>query len=231
MELSELIARTKLWVNFNSGQDDQDFSEETILGAINMAYKKEVTLAKQEGSQRWFHMTQEPAVWLSGEVTYTVPSPLNRVAVLRIADVTEEISSGTPLLWGEGGSMSQVFWKNHKTLQWGTTGPTQDTTLRFMYVASPEELVNDDDYPELVPEEFHELLPLSAACILRLMADEICPVSWTTEQNEQRQLFWKFVSRGRPLADLSSSNWLDVPDAGAAVADQDGQSISADNNT
>ena len=203
MDFSALITRTKLWLNFNDDQADLDYTEAQIKAGLNMAYSEEVSKAKAEGSQRWFSAVTEHT-WSSGEVTYTVPAPLNRIAVRRIMDVTNDAEPGSQVLFSETGAQGEVFWKDRNTLQWGSTGPGQDTTLRFIYVASPEELVNDIDVPELVPDEFHELLPLSAAILLRGMADESPPPWWVSKQDDYRLDYWKFVSRGRPLDDIPS---------------------------
>jgi hypothetical protein len=204
MDFNALQNRTKLWLNFNSGQDDQDFSATDI-----MAYSEEVTRAKQEGTVRWFRALTE-TTWEADEVTFTVPVPLNRIAVLRIIDVTNSVEPGTSLLFSEEGATGEVFWRDRNTLQWGSTGPSEDKTLRFVYVASSEELVNDNEVPELIPDEFHELIPLSAAILLRQMADEAAPVAWLSRQEDYRLQYWKFVSRGRPLADIPSVDPFDA---------------------
>jgi hypothetical protein len=203
LDTRALIDRTKLWLNFNDSQSDQDFTEAQILSAINMAYSEECSKAKQEGLRRWFRASTE-FTWEADEVTYTLPSALNRISLFRLVDVTSDAEPGTQLLFSEEGSHGDIFFKDRNTLRWGSTGPNEDKTIRAYYFAAAEELSEDTDVPELVPDEFHELIPLSAAILLRGMAEEIPPPWWLEKQREYRYEFWKFISRGRPLDDIPS---------------------------
>lgn len=203
MDTRALIDRTKLWLNFNEDQTDQDFSEAQILSVLNMVLTEECSLAKQEGARSWFRTSTE-FTWAASEVTLTLPEPLSRVSMYRLVDVTDTTGPGARILFSQEGFTGDVFWKTRTVLQWGSTGPASERTLRAYYFATPEELVTDLDIPELIPDEFHELLPLSAAVVLRTMADDAAPQAWLMKQRDYRNRLWKFMSRGRPLDDIPS---------------------------
>jgi hypothetical protein len=188
-EVSELL-------NFNSTQTDQDFTTTQIKKAINRAYAREYRKARQEGLRQWFSSVTE-ITWLSGAVTLSLPGSVKRNQISRIIDVTNS-DPGCQLMVDDNGFLGDVHWKDRSTLQWGSEGPSSNRTLRVEYMAEPEEMSADDDVPELIAPDHHELIFYSAAIDLRTRADEVSPQSWAMERQELRMDFYKDVSRGRP---------------------------------
>jgi len=188
-EVSELL-------NFNSSQTDQDFTTTQIKKAINRAYAREYRKARQEGLRQWFSSVTE-ITWLSGAVTLSLPGSVKRNQISRIIDVTNS-DPGYPLVFDDSGFLGDVHWKDRNTLQWGTEGPGENRTLRVEYMAEPGEMSADEDEPDLIAPDHHELIFYSAAIDLRTRADEVAPQSWAMERQELRMDFYKDVSRGRP---------------------------------
>jgi hypothetical protein len=213
-EVADLVGFTDGAVS-NSG-----FSTDIIKRAINRRYEAETLLAQQHGRRSWFHKVQS-FTWSSGEETLTVPASISSAAIIRLEDITNN---------DPGSSLPpEVFWKDNKTLQWGSTSPGSDITIRATYFARPVEMVNDADEPELIPPEMRMLLVWSAAVFLRQKADEGAPGQWLEMLNEERMTFWKWLSKARPQSDTASGAFYDITIDGAQVT-QDGASISQDNN-
>lgn len=212
-EASELL-------NFNSSQTDQDFTAAQIKKAINRAYAREFRKARQEGVREWFSGYRE-VVWPGDSLTFSVSGNLSGAQICKITDVTENLTGsgfhvvvyeggdppvGTPE-WTSQGFSGPIFWKDRNTLQWGTSGPGEDRTLRFTIFPSPEELSSDGDVPQLIHPDHHELIFYSAAIDLRTRADEAAPQSWQMERQELRMDLYKDVSRGRPHTNVTSINY------------------------
>jgi hypothetical protein len=200
MNYTELQDRLKFVLDFNDTQTDGAFTAARIKQALNMAYEREVNKANEEGSQRYFKGTVE-FVWPSAQLTYQLTPPLSKRGLIRITDVTES-DPGRRIVFSENGLNGDVFWKDRNTMQWGTQGPGANRTLRAEYFAKPWPMDADDDEPDLIPEQFHELLVWSAAVFLRTVADESPPMRWVSERDEFRIDFWKYLSRGRPMSDV-----------------------------
>jgi hypothetical protein len=138
--------------------------------------------------------------WPADTVTLshpTLPKSVTQHCVYKFENITDN-DPGSLMRFGPA---SELNWKDHKTLQWGSEGPGDDVTVRVTYLASGEELASDDQVPDLIPAQLHELLVLSAAVYLRWKADEEAPRAWLSELHEMRLDFWKLVSRERPLTD------------------------------
>lgn len=197
MDFKELQTETEELLNFTSGVTDQNFTTAQIKRAINRAYKREVRLAKQEGTSSWFKVVQEET-WPSGDLTFELPTGITGKTLIRVYDRTDN-DPGLPLEIADNGNASRTFWKDYKTLQWGsTTGPGSDKTLAFVYYADAADMAEDGDEPWLIPPENREVLYWSAALDLRLRADEIVPREWKEQHKDAQSDFWKKVSLGRP---------------------------------
>lgn len=216
MNFQDLQDRTKFLLNFTDGQVGQDFSATRIKQALNYAYRREVNRAQLEGDTRWFRK-QVDKTWASGDVTFTLPAEVLRRQILQIQDATD-VQIGSTLL-------NDIFWKDHKTLQWGEHGPGTDRTIRFIYLADAEELVADGDIPQLIPEGYHDMLMWSAAIFLRQAADEGTPQEWRYELNELRTDFCKWLSKGHPVGDEAPQSTINDLSIVGAQAPQDGSSI------
>tara|TARA_R100000700_G_scaffold40810_1_gene57824 strand:+ start:784 stop:1461 length:678 start_codon:yes stop_codon:yes gene_type:complete len=218
MNFKELQDEVSDLLNFNSSQTDQDFTTSQIKKSINRAYQRETTKARQEGSSSHFKARTD-ITWPSGSLTFSLPERLKGAQIIKITDITENQSGsgfyivvydggdpgppdyGTPA-WDNQTILGSVFWRDRNTLQWGEDGPSEDKTLRVDFLSRAETLINDDDVPELVPIEHHELLFYSAAIDLRTRADEAAPVEWLRQQMELRIDFHKDVSRGKPYTNV-----------------------------
>lgn len=176
-------------LNFTPDATDQDFTSLQVKKAINQAYADEVVKAKQCGSR--VHFTKfDQITWPASQRVLTFPQDLQQKDLISFTDVTND---------DPGHSLpGSVFWKDNKTLQWGTSGPASARTIRVYYYAAAETLVNDGDIPELIQPEHHELLMWSAAIRLRLRSDEGAPGPWTQHHRELQLDYWKSTSRGKP---------------------------------
>lgn len=222
MNFLEIQDEVKDLLNFTSGTADQDFTDLQIRRSINRRYAREVAVAQQHGGMTWFHKVQE-FTWETSDVTLTLPSELDGANIIMFEDVTDsDPGDGLP---------SGVFWKDNRTLQWGDAGPTSDRTLRLTYMARPLEMASDNDAPELIPAHLRMLLVWSAAIYLKWKAEETAPNDWKSELEEHRLDYWKYISRGRPFLGQGArvNKWPDLSIVGAQ-ADQDGSSISQDND-
>jgi hypothetical protein len=199
MDLAELKNRLSFVVDNNDGQVGQAFSTTRLTQAINWAYRQEVLKAQQEGSRKWF-LTSTTIIWPTSQVQLVLPEVLKSAEIIRVSNITNS-DLGSALIFDETGYFGNAFWANRNTLQWGTSGPSSDITLRFMYYAKPETLVTDDDIPELIPDQFHDLIVWAAAVLLLEIADQRAPEAWYSNRNETRMDLWKYMSRGRPTSD------------------------------
>ena len=202
MNFKELQDEVSELINFNSLQADQDFSAAQIKNAVNRAYAREYRKARQEGIRRYFSTTID-LTWKADDVTFLLPASIKNAQICKVTDVSHT-DPGTAIVFDERGFLGDVFWKNRVTLQWGQTGPNEDKTLRFEYMPEPEKMANDDDVPELIPSDHHEVIFYSAAIDLRTRADEMAPPSWMNEREELRMDLYKDMSRGRPHSDIVS---------------------------
>jgi len=200
MNFLELQDEVKELLNFNASQIDQDFTLVQVKNAINRAYRREYVRARQEGSRRYF-ITTTNVTWPASAATLALPENLQGAQITRVTDITSN-DPGTELIFSDFGNIGDLFWANHRTLQWGTSGPSSAKTLKFEYFANAEKMVHDYDTPDLVPPEHRELIFYSAAIDLRNRADEMAPQAWMYERENLRMDFWKDVSKNRPHTDV-----------------------------
>ena len=229
MNFLELQTEVQDWINFTAGVSDQDFSTDQIKRAINQAYKREVRKGRQEGGSNWFRKNM-PQTWAASTTTLTLSDIFNQTNLLWVEDVTDsdpgyQVSIGT-----DSFSNSEIFWLDNRTLQYGDSGPSTARTLRFHYMARPVDMVNDAEIPDLVPDDFHELLVLSAGVYLRYKADEMAPGEWKAALDEVRMDYWKEIALGRPRSTGQGVRRVDAQADYDAPA-QDRSSISTDNNS
>lgn len=218
MNRQQLRDRLGFRLNFNDSQVDQGFTTSRLNDLLQDAYNREVELGKTHGGAVWFKKTMD-VTWPSGDTTFALPASLLSNTILTVYEVLDSGTAnerlGSRIIFSEqfqGGSSSfmndsypgsaslaTIFWKDNKTLQWGnTSGPDSDKDLRFTYVGSAERLDADNEEPQLIPAQLHELIILSAACEAREIADEQCPQGWYARRDELRMDYVKFISQGRP---------------------------------
>lgn len=195
--------QTAIIVNFSNGAASQDFSGDTtnaewdkVDAALNEAGRVERHMALLEGGTEPFKRTLQKT-WGDDDVTFTLPESISRESISSIYDVTDA-TDGYPLFVSGRWSGHTIFFKDSKTLQWGTSGPGRDTTLEFTYHMHPNVLLHPTDEAEWLPYEHRDLLNWSAACIMRDIADEAIPASWSRRLDEYRSLFHLTLARGVP---------------------------------
>lgn len=196
LNLGEIRDRVVLYLRGNNSAIDSAFTTAQYDQYINDCYIQEVNHAKSEGLKSAFRSTAT-YTWPASQTTANLPANLARRSVERMWDVTDG-TPGYPIDVGQDGRFSLVFWKDRNTLQWGDSGPSTQRTIRFDYMAVPTPLVSDEDVPELIHEQFHEMLVWAAAIQARIVADEQVPQTWTMRLQEFRDDYWDTLSRGRP---------------------------------
>lgn len=199
MDFAELQTEVKDWINFTAGVVDQDFAAGQVKKAINFAYKRELRKARLECGSAWFKKFSNQT-WPASTATFVAPSIIDQSNCIWIEDITGG-DPGVELYVGDRANTGgDIFWLDNRTLQWGTNGPASEVSLRFHYLGRAVELVNDADIPDLIPEDHHELLVLSAGVFLRFKSDEMAPPEWKEALNDLRFDLWKELSKGRPMS-------------------------------
>jgi hypothetical protein len=199
MDRAALRSLVSTVLNFNSTQTAQDFTTANLNTALNEAYNDEVNLALNNGLDRYFLRVQE-FTWEASTVRKELPKALQGKVVLNFLDVTED-TIGSDIDISDLGSTSTVFFYDKKTLQWGTTGPGSDTTVRAVYLNVAVEMTQDNDEPDALPSQYHSLIAWSAACWLKRIAEEQAPNEWERYLADKRDAMHKFMSKGRPVSD------------------------------
>lgn len=205
-DFAYLQDRCKLWLDNNPLQTDADFSTDTIKKILNEAYEFEVNKAKTEASQYYFYQNYN-FTWPASQTTYSIEgTPMEYMDQHNFQDVTSGEDKGYNI---------NVYWRDRNTLYWGNSnGPSSARTIRCVYLARAEWLNADGDEPTLVIPAHRDLLALSAACLLRKIADEQAPGSWLQELDERRRAWWKDMA-DRPAgstAQVRSLPSLTTPD-------------------
>lgn len=213
MNRDELKTLTALILNHNEGQTDQDFTAAQINTAIGQAYNEELIEMAENSLMEHLISTYE-FVWTSGTVTKALPSSIEGKLLLRLANVTNN-DLGDRLLFSSYGADTDLFWKDKSTMQWGTTGPSSDTTIRATYIATAESLVTGTSVPFLIPLQFHHLLAWTAACWLKDVAEETSPGIWLMRVQKTRERLWKYMSRGKPVSSVPSIRRFQPMDGGS----------------
>lgn len=195
------------WVyNFNEGQTDQDmrgpaaYVNKWFDSSLNEAYVDEVEEAVQMGCTTCF-ITTARKTWPVNTPTFDIGDDLAGSTLYRIESRDAgagETTSWEPMWINTWTEDSNHVWVDRRTIQWGLSGPASAQTIRFTYVAEPEELADDMDVPVLIPRKFRHLLVYSAAIRLRIVADDEKnqPLVW--KRNEIRERLHKAISQGRP---------------------------------
>lgn len=200
--LGDLRDLTSWIVNFNEGQTDQDFAgpstdaNKHINRALNLCYSKELELAIQNCGVRAF-MRRTSFTWPADATSLDIPWELRGKTIHRFKDNTSLSPGPTLAIWDDMVDGSGMFMKSVDKYGW-YPAPSSDLTIRVIYIADANDLINDGDEPELLPLRNRELIAWSAAVWLRTVADEAPPQAWLMEREEQRQRWWKTLTMGYP---------------------------------
>jgi len=227
-ELQDLVG---LMLNFTPNQTDADFTTVQVKAALNRAYDREVRAGKLRGHNAYFK-SQTTLTWPASTQDMTLNALMKRSQWVRLEDITNSAQASL-IEVGSAANEALVYLLDRSTLRWGSEGPFSERTLRLTYLASAEELIEDEDEPQLIPPEYHELLAYSAAIELRAFADEEIPSAWQKRYLQFQMEFWKLVTKGRPHigGDVTVINRYPDDTAGAysssttSGAAQDGSSI------
>jgi hypothetical protein len=205
-DLTWLRTRTAKLVNFNIDEPDEDFEGTTdnaweeIDDALNEAVDTEyaeLTL-NIDPLRLSINLQYE---WPIAETTFTLPSALTESAIQHVYDVTDGYP-GT-LLWVMNRGVQYepaIFPESRNVWRWGSEGPGSTRTLQFTLVPPGPELVKASDEPHLVPRQFRRLLVWSAACILRMRAEDDAPVQWLDARDRFRERLVLWYAGGSPRA-------------------------------
>ena len=200
MNFTELQNRLAFVLNFNDTQTDSEYTTARLKQSLNYAYEREVIKAEEEGSKVWFKSTMK-VTWPKSQLLLTPPEPLKQSNLIKIEDITNT-NPGVRLSLSADGLAGDIHWADRNTLQWSTVGPSSARSLRFHYYARATEMSEDEDIPELIPPQFHEMIVWSAAIFLRDIADESAPGAWQRRLQDWQIDFYKYLSRGRPTSDV-----------------------------
>lgn len=189
-------------VNFNDGQPDQDFVGDSIndsFGRIDDA------INECAGNVRNFLLNNVGQVplertvsdtWPSGSVTHTLN--VDPADIISIYDVTND-AVGQPLYTQNKVYNTLIFWKDGRTLQWGTAGPGSALTLQITYVMNAGELNEPMQEFEFLPYAHRHVINWGAAVLLRTMADESAPQNWTQHYDTLLEDLEMHLSKGQPM--------------------------------
>lgn len=196
MNRAEMRAELAFILGVREGEADQDFQTTRLNKLLDQAYEAVVLDGRTHGKRVYFMMTQ-PLTWVEDSLTLVVPDYLNVKEMLQVV-LMNGGEPGEPLPEGE-----DWFWKDRSTMQWqGTTGPSEDLTLRVTYEASAEKLAADVSEPQLVPPEHQMHIVWQAALDARGIADDQVPQYWLKKHADTRLLWVKHVSKPKPAESL-----------------------------
>lgn len=189
-------------LGFNDAQTEGDFTAARLNNAINWAYEQRWNETKQQVARKSLvEYTDE--TWPSGDTSFELPAYLRGKALYKFVQVSSDVEMEL-----------SVSFKTRNVLQWDASGPTGDITLRCYYIASAEKLETDDQVPALIPPAHHQIISWDAAILLKTIADQEVPSSWSEMQSNLSMSLVKDMD-SRPLADyarisplLSDDGWL-----------------------
>jgi len=211
--LEWLRPRVARLVNFNVSEPDEDFESEDsdrpwnlIDDAINEANELEHEFMVDNVALTQMQIVEE-LVWSANERTLALPVHLYQQNVLRVDDETAGAPGSPVQIWNRGqGYEPTVSWRDYRTLQWGTVGPGQDTTLAITYVPPAPLLEEEIDEPWTIPPRFRRVIVWSAGIILRLHAEDTAPQGWYGQREYWRERLVLAMSKGSPR----ETNWPQV---------------------
>ncbi len=200
-----LLRQLKFIVYNNTGQADQAYANNSatdpnyhLREALNAAYENEVEEAKSECGFDPFRRTED-FVWPASQVVLELPATLVNKQGLAIRDITT-FSDGDRFIISSSPDEGTVWRKDYNKLQWGTTGPESERTLRFFYLADAEHLGEvPSQQPLLIPYKFRWLIVWRAGKELELVGNLKAPQAWEAQAADIRSNYHKFLSRSFTL--------------------------------
>lgn len=200
MRLEEIRDKVNFLVNFNPGQSDQSFAgPSTDINkytdwAINEAYREEIRIARRMVSRMAFLKTQG-MTWNANAASMPIPLNVKDRDIYAIRDDTNE-SPGFILTFSDSTSpVTGIYRYDHETWGW-YPAPSSAKTLSIYYLASPNEMKNAGDIPDLLKPDDHDILVWGAAILLRSAADEAAPTKWERRHEDLRWQLHKGIAQG-----------------------------------
>lgn len=203
--LEWLIQQFQFKLGGNPSQPDMSFRgnaadpDKHYRSLINEAGDKEVEDASLVGHRDRFIKYHE-FVWPAATVTLAVPAPLLNLEIRYMHDVTNDVV-GTRLPWTDGRPGEGVFLKENKTMQWGSSGPSADTTIRATYMTHFVEMTLPIDEPELIAPRYRWILVWSALDIAQTIGDQRVPQDVQRHLDKWRETWYAHLAKGSPSED------------------------------
>lgn len=192
--LAWLIDQTQHILDSNPLQADVDFNRNRIVWALNEASAEELNIARSEANPLFFLRRYE-FTWPSGEAHYAIENtPLEYAEVYRYLRLDGSEKRATYI---------DFEYRDAKTLWWRDyQGPNSDTEIRALYWPPANFLKDDEDEPDWIAPNYRWLLPWSAACILRTIAEDNAPAYFERRRDSYRFAWHKSVE-ARPENDVA----------------------------
>ena len=191
MNLEELDDMLSFILNSNDTQSATEYAAARRLMALNAAYKREWNEIQLHVSRNAKLATHE-FTWAASAQTCAVPTELRGKTVYAYYDATQSTVTPPKLV---------LAYRDQNTLEWMPSGPGSATTVRAEYVPSPTKLVDPQDIPSLILDQYHELLVWSAALWLVEIVDrEAAPKKWHDMAQDLQEQAIKGMSN-RPQGD------------------------------
>jgi len=203
--LQWLIEQLQLKLGANPTQTDLTFigpaadTNKYYKDLLNEAGDLEIETAKQVGHRDRFIRTYEFS-WPTSDVTLEIPAILKEKEIRYMRDVTND-AVGNELPFTFTTPSDGIFMKDLKTFQWGTTGPSSDTTIRATYMDNYVDLVALIDEPELIAPRFRWVQVWSALVIAQTLGDQSVPRDVGSKHQEWRETWYAYLAKGIPSED------------------------------
>ena len=202
--LEELRDRLGWYVDFNPTQTDQDFrgpssyANKRIDNELNLAYREEVNEGKMKRESAF--KRKHSFTWTANASTLTIPEPLQGRRILWLRDNTDVNPGPIITIWDETSDGRGFYVIDDDTWGW-SPAPSSARTLQAAFLADAVWMSDESDVPSLVPVRHRELIALTAAIRMHMVApvtDTTTFQYWKAQQVQLRFAWWKELSRGSP---------------------------------
>jgi hypothetical protein len=171
-------------LDYDSTEPDQAYGGTTadpwmrLDTVVNDAYTEIINEAKNEVDQSNF-LARYAFTWPADSLTYQLPRHIAYSKSEKLMNVTNHVIGDEARVFKSYRS-GGLFWKDSRTLHWSTTtGPSEDKSFEWVYLADAEELQDAAQVPILIPYRWRFLLAWKATVLARVEIDEDdAPRSW-----------------------------------------------------
>lgn len=175
MNLGQIRARCKLYLNVNASQLNDDISDANWNDFINQAYSDVWMRVRTQVSRATLLISQD-IQWPPGAQTLTLPTNLQNAVVY---DIWQLDGAGNPLVQF-GGFFETRNVLRMPSISWSTAG----YTMRIYFIPEVEVLAIDDQSPLLIPPQYHNVITWEALMVAKALYDKAIPDSWEAKRNE-----------------------------------------------